>query len=237
MYLSSLNRRVLLDPGHGWSTQKQCFGRPLMQLKNGEVKNWGMSPPSVFSDSEFKSMYREDFGTIAIAAAVKAELEETLVDEVFMTRSTNNELDAAGYLYGEIGNSIQEPVLSSSKFIPKEKWKPWRWIVEAAAYYNCDTVVSIHTNAGGGTGVTSFYRQKEKTLAEEVAEGVVKHSPLSLRGTRKRRFALLKRAKLGCLVECGFHDNYHDLSILLDPEGVKQIGQGIAEGILHSLRS
>lgn len=219
-----MNKRVLLDPGHGWSERKKRYGRPLMRLEKNKVLNLGMSHAKNRPLAE--NEYREDFGTLAIAAATRKELELAGV-EVFMTRSTKNPLDAAGHLSRELEGTVWQ----------RRFWKPWRWVVEARKRFDCDTVVAIHTNAGGGSGVIAFYRQREQSqmLAGNLVRGITNKSTLSLRGTRKRRFALLKKAPQGCLVECGFHDNAHDLSVLLDPLEISKIGQGIAEGILHSI--
>jgi len=228
-----MNNRVLLDPGHGWRESKGHYGRPLMLLQEDKVYNLGLHGnknklSDLFLNFEGSSdlFYREDFGTIAIASAVKKLSQDTDL-EIFMTRNPKDPIDAKGYLSKELNATTWQKVF----------WGRAHWITKARKRYDCDTVVSIHTNAGGGSGVTSFYRNKRAglRLASYITKEITRYSPLSYRGTKQRRFALLRGAPQGCLVECGFHDNPNDLKVLLDPKGVEQIAQGILKGILLNL--
>lgn len=219
-----MNNRVLLDPGHGWQEAKGRYGRPLMYLGHHKVHNLGTRGTRDMDQGE--RFYREDFGTMAIAMAVKKLSAKTDL-EIFLTRSPKDPIDAKGHLKKKLNATVWQ----------KATWGRARWIRKAREHWDCDTVVSIHTNAGGGSGVTSFYRNKMTSLVltTHLTEQVAKHSPLIRRGIKQRRFALLRGAPQGCLIECGFHDDPHDLEVLLDPEGVESIAQGILQGILLSL--
>jgi len=223
-----MNNRILLDPGHGWSERKQSYERPLMRRVDDDiVLNVGSftEKQRVLKANE----YREDFGTLAIATATKFFLERA-GKKVYLTRK--DQLNAASFLSKELGATRWQ----------KRFWKSWQWIVKARKTFNCDTIVSIHTNAGGGSGIKAFYRKSgivdrspSELLSGDIYTEVHKASKLPTRGVERRRFALLKQAPQGCLIECGFHDSPDDIQILLDPEGLRLIGLGIARGILQNL--
>lgn len=228
-----LNKRILLDPGHGFNLKKDRYDRPLMHLVDGKAK---MVPNSMKShDCDMKAnYYREDFGTAYIALNVEKKLKE-LGYEVFLTRSMNGIFNAAFHLARKLDNVTKWK---------KKHWKPWRWIREARKQLDCNTIISIHTNAGGGEGVIGFPRKKlwhkdklSIQLTSSIVNNIAENTSLTVRGIKPRRYSVLLGSKQGCLVECGFHDNPHDLEILTNPDCIVAIGESIAKGIDEHFKS
>ena len=83
---------------------------------------------------------------------------------------------------------------------------------------NCNLFVSIHANAGGGTG-TETYAFSEKsegyTLATAINKAIVEKLKLRDRGAKTANFGVLRLSNCpAVLVETAFIDNYSD-SLLL----------------------
>ena len=98
----------------------------------------------------------------------------------------------------------------------------------------CKCFVSIHINAGGGTGfenwIYSFGGEAEK-LASSI-ENYYKVLPLKNRGIKSNSFYVLKNTKApACLVECGFIDTSSDLQYLLN--NYDNVANAIAQGIAN----
>jgi N-acetylmuramoyl-L-alanine amidase len=144
--------------------------------------------------------------------------------EVFLSRNRDDDLNANTYLADQLGANSWK----------RANWKSWRWIRQATAHYGADAFVSIHTNAGGGTGISAFYAEGPgKALAETVAGEIAADSGLNIRRIARKRFMILRGVCGGhtCLVECGFHDNPKDLALLLAPDGPEMFGKAIARGV------
>ena len=164
--------------------------------------------------------YREDFGTLEIASATSIALEE-LGYTTYMTRSTESDLNA---------KYILEDIFEESK----PEWKNWRWTIEASKRWKADALVSIHTNACGGTGCAAFYAHKEgKLLSASICKELNKDFNLRIRRIEKKRFMILRNTGKhnSCLVEVAFHDHPEDLKLLLDNRNITKIGKSIARGI------
>lgn len=107
--------------------------------------------------------------------------------------------------------------------------------------------VSIHCNAGGGTGFEIFTTRgetKSDTLAEAIAnavENVYQRNNLRLRydfsdGDKDKEvdFYVLRKTKCpAVLLECGFFDNRGDFERLRDPEFQGDLGSFIYTGIIN----
>lgn len=104
-------------------------------------------------------------------------------------------------------------------------------------------LVSIHCNAGGGSGSESWYEsgnEDSKMLAVKVGSICASHSGLAYRGTkgdldnRRGRLGIVRDVKAtAALVECGFVDSAIDAPRLRDtPE---RFASGIVDGIVTHL--
>ena len=105
-----------------------------------------------------------------------------------------------------------------------------------------DLVVSIHHNAGGGTGIEIFvYNQaclngETGRMARIVLEKAIEATGMTNRGVKTQNFAIIRDTKMkACLIECGFMDNEHDTPLILTEEYANKVANGIADGILAYL--
>ena len=91
--------------------------------------------------------------------------------------------------------------------------------------------VSIHLNAGGGTGVEVWnYDSRTKAVSDRVCKNVAAALGIKNRGTKyNKSFYVLRNTKsLAFLVECAFVDNTTDKKHW----NAQKCGKAIAEGIL-----
>jgi N-acetylmuramoyl-L-alanine amidase len=93
---------------------------------------------------------------------------------------------------------------------------------EMAQAAGCTHFVSLHLDAGGGTGTTTFFRdQRDRDFADRVHPEIVEALELRNRGvkpeseTRVGRLAVLDFRGPACLVELGFVDSASDREKLL----------------------
>lgn len=118
---------------------------------------------------------------------------------------------------------------------------------ERAEYANdikADYFISMHINAGGGTGFESYiytnagssshaYRD---VLHDHVAN-YFKAKGFPDRGKKKANFAVLRETSMpAILLENLFLDNSADLSFLTDYQLIRELGQVIAAGIARALK-
>lgn len=216
---------VLLDPGHGADNYlpKGKFKRPLISLDSSKDKIRFISGSNRSIYDGIFGYYREDLGTLKLAAKTKKYLEE-IGFKVYTTRDIEEDVNAS---------------ISIRKFlnIPRYKrvlWSNTKWIKEYAREIKSDIFVSIHTNAGKGSGFSSFYyKEAGKELGQYILEELNKSLKLPIRRNEQHGYSILKNNSnnRSCLVECGFHDNPEDLKILLSQKGIDTIGQSIANGI------
>lgn len=98
-----------------------------------------------------------------------------------------------------------------------------------------DIFVSIHCNAGGGTGTETYYCTGSgisKILAEFVQNGVMDEVGLRDRGVKSARYAVLRNTNMpAVLVETGFIDSTSDAAYLADEKYQQAYAEGIAMGI------
>lgn len=125
--------------------------------------------------------------------------------------------------------------------------------VTLANYYNSsETIfVSVHNNAGGGTGweiFTSPGETKSDKLAEYITnavEHIYKREGLGLRydmsdgdKDKEANFYVLRKTKCpAVLLECGFFDNRKDFDLLSDPIFQGDLASFIVTGILNYIEN
>lgn len=98
-----------------------------------------------------------------------------------------------------------------------------------------DIFVSIHCNAGGGTGTETYYCTGSgisKILAGFVQDGMLDEIGLKDRGVKSARYAVLRNTNMpAILVETGFIDSANDSKYLADEKYQEAYAEGIARGI------
>ncbi len=106
---------------------------------------------------------------------------------------------------------------------------------EIANRNNADLFVSIHCNAGGGTGTETYYctgSDESRTFAKFVQEGMLDAVGLKNRGVKNARYAVLRNTNMtAILLETGFIDSAHDSKYLGSEEYQQAFAEGIAKGI------
>lgn len=111
----------------------------------------------------------------------------------------------------------------------------------AANAWGADFFLSIHINAGGGTGFESFrYVQKGSSttmkVQKEVHSAVVKASGYKDRGQKYKNLHVLRESKMpAILTENGFIDTAADAKKLKDSAFIKKIARAHAEGVAKAL--
>jgi len=103
---------------------------------------------------------------------------------------------------------------------------------------NVDIVVSIHHNAGGGTGIETYVYNdaclhgETGRMATIINNKAVETTGMRNRGVKTKDLAMVRDTKMpACLIECGFMDNEHDTPIILTEEYANKVANGIAEGV------
>jgi N-acetylmuramoyl-L-alanine amidase len=214
-----MSKVILLDPGHGFNPVTNLYGRPLMELKDNKASIVPNSMRGHKNEGQ-PGFYREDFGTVEIATATYAALED-MGYTVYMTRSPESNMNA---------KYILEKVFNEKKLL----WSPTRWVKEASKRWDADALVAIHTNASRGTGCSAFYaEEKGKYLAKSICKEIQNKLDLNIRRIVKHRYSILRGTGKdnSCLIECAFHDNPSDLALLIEEESINKFGQAIAIGI------
>ena len=109
---------------------------------------------------------------------------------------------------------------------------------------NLDLYLSIHHNAGGGTGFESYVYNGsvptqtlsyQKTIHEKVIEAV---QPFNVtdRGKKRANFHVLRETKMpSVLVEVLFVDNPKDVALLNDKKFRQAVGISLAKGVAKAL--
>ena len=106
---------------------------------------------------------------------------------------------------------------------------------------NPNLFVSIHHNAGGGTGVETYYHtygsSADKKIAQIVQTNLVKETRMRNRGVKQASFAVLtcKSSIPAILVEGGFYDNQTDFNYITSVNGQKAYARAVANSIIQYL--
>src|SRR5690606_28448349 len=100
-----------------------------------------------------------------------------------------------------------------------------------------DVFVSIHVNAGGGTGFESFIHPNAASRTAQIQELVHKTAMKAMPKVRDRRMkrknlAVLRQTTMPAfLVETLFIDNARDVKRLKDEAFLKQVAEAYADGL------
>ena len=109
----------------------------------------------------------------------------------------------------------------------------------AANSWKADIFVSIHCNAGGGTGFEVYHyngSERAKTLAGNILNGLKYNTNLVSRGVKTGNYAVLRNTAMpATLVETAFIDNEDNAKFLGSEDGQQKLAKGIAEGIMEYL--
>ena len=104
-----------------------------------------------------------------------------------------------------------------------------------------DLFISIHHNAGGGTGVETYWHTygsvADKKVAQIVQDNLVKHTKMRNRGVKQASFAVLNcnSSIPAVLVEGGFYDNHADFDYITTEKGQRAYAQAVADSIIQYL--
>ena len=97
-------------------------------------------------------------------------------------------------------------------------------------------LLSIHANAGGGTG-WEIFTTVGHTKADDVADVFIKYmKTLSIynRGAKESNFFILKNVVApAVLLECAFMDNHADYVLMNDPKFIDKIIANCVNGIIE----
>lgn len=172
----------------------------------------------------------------------------------------NGEVAYEGVLNRQIGGHVLTCLRGHSEFTtvctvkeddPRDISLPYR--VRVANSYDPKTTlfISIHCNAGKGTGFEIFTSKgitKSDELAEDIAnavEHIYEENKLKLRydfsdadKDKEADFYVLKKTKgPAVLLECGFFDNRKDFDLLKDPLFQSDLGSFIYTGIINFINN
>ncbi|SFQ98720.1 N-acetylmuramoyl-L-alanine amidase [Desulfoscipio geothermicus] len=120
-------------------------------------------------------------------------------------------------------------------------------LYERAGYaneLNADYFVSLHINAGGGTGFESYIHtsagsttHKYRDILHNRIADFYRSKGFPDRGKKSANFAVLRETGMSAvLLENLFIDNGSDLSFLLKSSFLKQLGTAIGDGIARALQ-
>lgn len=100
-----------------------------------------------------------------------------------------------------------------------------------------DLFISIHCNAGGGSGTEVYCFQKggyAYRLAKLVQENIVDSTALYDRGVKTANFFTIKNTLMpAVLVETGFIDNKKDIEVISTEDGQDKIAEAIAIAVVE----
>lgn len=106
---------------------------------------------------------------------------------------------------------------------------------EIANKSGADLFVSIHCNAGGGTGIETYYctgSEASKTFATFVQNSVVDEIGIRDRGVKSAKYAVLRNTNMpALLLETAFIDTASDAAYLADSGYQRRYAEAIARGI------
>lgn len=105
--------------------------------------------------------------------------------------------------------------------------------------YNPHLFVSIHHNAGGGTGTEVFWHTKgtseDKKVAGIVAPKLASMCSVKNRGVKQAQLGVLTCRATAILVEGGFMDHKSDYELITSDHGQKLYAKAVAESIIEYL--
>ncbi|WP_078394538.1 N-acetylmuramoyl-L-alanine amidase [Shouchella patagoniensis] len=106
--------------------------------------------------------------------------------------------------------------------------------------WGADLFVSIHINAGGGTGFESFTHpsagRTTKTMQQTIHQAIIKQLNVRDRGQKTANFAVLRETEMpAVLTESLFIDHVQDAKLLKKRSTIEAIVAGHREGIVNAL--
>lgn len=109
----------------------------------------------------------------------------------------------------------------------------------AANSWGADFFLSIHVNAGGGTGFESYVYPNvgahTATYRQAIHEEVLKVVNLSNRGQKEANYHVLRETNMGAvLTENGFIDHISDAEKLKNPSFLTSLARGHANGMARA---
>lgn len=115
---------------------------------------------------------------------------------------------------------------------------------QKANSWKSDFYLSIHHNAGGGSGVEIFAMNgataATRAKRDAIYEGVIAETGLKGNRANPRRtanFQVLRDTNMpAVLIECGYMDNKHDTPVILTEEFSEQCAHGIVDGLIKALK-
>ncbi|MBA4538814.1 N-acetylmuramoyl-L-alanine amidase [Bacillus aquiflavi] len=110
---------------------------------------------------------------------------------------------------------------------------------DAANAWGADFLLSVHINAGGGTGYEDYVYPNvgapTTTYQRAIHEEVLKQVDFRDRGMKQANFHMLRESRMpAVLTENGFIDNATDASKLKDSTFISRIARGHALGIARA---
>ena len=102
-----------------------------------------------------------------------------------------------------------------------------------------DIHISIHQNAGGGTGTEVYWHTngtaEDKKLASIVAPKLASKTGLRNRGVKTASFAVLTCRATAILCEGGFMDTANDYAVIISDKGQQAYADAVVEGLVEYL--
>lgn len=102
-----------------------------------------------------------------------------------------------------------------------------------------DIHISIHQNAGGGTGTEVYWHTRgtaaDKKLASIVAPKLASKTGLRNRGVKTAEFAVLTCNATAILCEGGFMDTANDYKVITSDKGQQAYADAVVEGLVEFL--
>lgn len=99
--------------------------------------------------------------------------------------------------------------------------------------------ISIHHNAGGGTGIEVYWHtkgtQEDKKIAEIVAPKLATSTGMKNRGVKQEAWTVLTCKATAILVEGGFMDTRSDYEYMCTEKGQRAYAKGIADSVIQYL--
>lgn len=115
-------------------------------------------------------------------------------------------------------------------------------ITDEANKWGADLFVSIHINAGGGTGFESFMfngsvnsktSSLQNAIHSEIMKSIKKYN-VTDRGKKKQNFHVLRETKMpACLTENMFIDTKKDADLLKNNNFISDVAKGHVNGIVR----
>ena len=104
---------------------------------------------------------------------------------------------------------------------------------------NPDLFISIHHNAGGGTGTEVYMHtygtSEDNKVANIIAPKLARNTGLRNRGVKKNIFAVLTCRATAVLVEGGFMDTANDYKVITSVAGQQAYARAIADSVIQYL--